>query len=84
MGSDHLIYNCRLVKGLNTYINEDQLMGSIEQLNSEVNKIESISGRSLHTLQMRSEIAKLEDRLSYTQNQAKLRTQQYNSTKPED
>ena len=84
MSQDQLINNSRLLTNLDTHLNEDQLLSSISQLNSEVNKIELVSGRSLHTIKMRSEITKLEDRLSYTRNQTKLRTQRINQTKSED
>jgi t-SNARE complex subunit (syntaxin) len=84
MGSGHLVNNSRLLKNLNTYIKEDQLLSSISQLSNEVNKIESASGRSLHTIKMRSEIAKLEDLLSYTKNQTNLRAQQFHKTKSEE
>jgi len=84
MNREHLVSNSRLLENLNTYINEDQLMSSISQLRNEIFKIESVSGRSLHTIKMRNEIAKLEDQLSYCKNQANLRTQQYCKTKSED
>ena len=84
MTRGYLINNSRLLKNLNTYINEDHLLSTISQLSNEVNKIESVSGRSLHTIKMRSEIAKLEDQLSYTKNKTNLRTQQSHKTKSED
>jgi len=36
----HLISNSRLLKNLNTHINEDHLLNVITQLSAEVNKIE--------------------------------------------
>ena len=78
------VNNSRLFKNLNTYINEDHLLNSISQLSSEANKIESVSGRSLRTIILRNEIARLEDQLSYSKNQANLRTQQFHKTKSED
>jgi hypothetical protein len=84
MTRGYLINNSRLLKNLNTYINVDQLLSTISQLSNQVNKIESVSGRSLHTIKMRNEIAKLEDQLSYSNNQAKLRAQQCCKTKSED
>ena len=84
MNREHLVNNSRLLKNLNTYINEDQLMSSISQLRNEIFKIESVSGRSLRTIKLRNEIARLENQLSYSKNQANLRTQQYCKTKPED
>ena len=84
MTREYLVNSSRLLKSLNTYINEDHLLSTISQLNNEVNKIESASGRSLHTIKMRNEIAKLEDQLSYSKNQANLRTQQFRKTKSED
>jgi len=84
MDRGHLVENCRLLRNLNTYIDEDRLIRSISQLRKEVYKIESVSGRSLRTIKFRNEIAKLEDQLSYSKNQANLRTQQYCKTKTED
>ena len=84
MTQGYLINNSRLLKNLDTYINEDHLLSTISQLSNEVNKIESVSGRSLHTIKMRSEIAKLEDQLSYTRNKTNLHTQQLHKTKSED
>jgi hypothetical protein len=84
MNRAHLVENCRLLRNLNTYIDEDRLMRSIYQLRKEVDKIESVSGRSLRTNKMQNEIAKLEDQLSYSKNQANLRTRQYRNSKSED
>ena len=84
MTRGNLINNSKLLKNLNTYINEDHLLSTISQLSNEVNKIESVSGRSLHTIKMCNEIAKLEDQLSYSNNQASLRRQQFPKTKSED
>ena len=84
MDRGHLVDNCRLLRNLNTYIDEDRLMHSISQLSNEVGQIESVSGRSLRTNKMRNEIAKLEDQLSYSKNQANLLTQQFHKTKSED
>ena len=84
MDRGHLVDNCRLLRNLNTYIDQDRLMRSISQLRNEVLKIESVSGRSRRTNKMRNEIEKLEDQLSYSKNQANLRTRQYYKTKYED
>jgi hypothetical protein len=84
MDRGHLVGNCRLLGNFNTYIDEDRLTRSISQLSNEVDKIESVSGRSLRTNKMRNEIAKLEDELSYSKNQANIRTLQFHNTKPED
>ncbi len=84
MDRGHLVDNCKLLRNLNTYIDEDRLMRSISQLSNEIDKIQSVSGPSLRTMNMRSEIAKLEDQLSYSKHQAILRTQQYYKTKSED
>ncbi len=84
MTQGHLVINSRLLKNLNTSVNEDQIFSSISQLRNEVYKIESASGRSLRTIKLRNEIARLEDQLSYSKNQANLRSQQYCKTKSED
>jgi hypothetical protein len=84
MDRGHLVENCRLLRHLNTQLDEDHLMRSIFQLSNELDKIESASGRSLRTNKMQNEIAKLEDQLSYSKNQANLRTRQYRNSKSED
>jgi hypothetical protein len=84
MDRGHLVDNCRLLRNLNTYIDEDRLMRSISQLSNQVDKIKSVSGPSLRTIKLRNEIARLEDQLSYSKNQSNLRTQQYYKTKSED
>ena len=84
MDRGHLVDNCRLLRNLNTYIDKDCLMRSISQLSNEVDKIESVSGRSLRTNKMRNEISKLEDQLSYSKNQSNLLTRQFHNTKSED
>ena len=83
MNREHLVDNCRLLRNLNTYIDEEGILRSISQLSNEVDKIESASGRSQRTIKMRNEIGKLEDQLSYSKNQSNDRTRQYHNTKPE-
>jgi hypothetical protein len=77
MNREYLITNSVLLANLDTYINEDQISGSIIELNNEINRIESVSGPSRRTNKMRNEIAKLEDQLAYSKNQGKIRTQQF-------
>ena len=74
MTKEHLTANSRLLQNLNAHINEDQVFISISRLTKEVEKIETFSGRSLHTIEMRNEIAMLEDKLAYSNDQASLRT----------
>ena len=74
MTKEHLTANSRLLQNLNAHINEDQVVISISRLTKEVEKIETFSGRSLHTIEMRNEIAMLEDKLAYSNDQASLRT----------
>jgi len=69
----HLHANSRLLQNLHIYINEDRVFGSISRLTKEVEKIELFSGPSLHTIKMRNEIARLEDKLAYCRNLASLR-----------
>ncbi len=83
MDRGHLVDNCRLLRNLNTYIDEDRLMSSITQLRNEVYKIESVSGRSRRTIKLRNEITRLEDQLSYSKNQVSIRTRQYYKPKSE-
>ena len=84
MTKEHLTANSRLLQKLNAHINEDRVSSSISQLTNEVDKIETFSGRALHTIKMRNEIAMLEDKLAYSKNQASLRTKQFRKIKPED
>lgn len=84
MDRGHLIDNCRLLRNLNTYIDEDRLKRSISELRKQVNQIESASGRSRRTLLLRNEIALLEDQIAYGKNQVKRLTRQYYKTKSED
>ncbi len=80
----HLINNSRLLKNLNTSVNEAHISSTISQLRKEVFKIESVSGRSVRTIKLRNEIAKLEDLLSYSKDQSNLRSQQFCKTKSQD
>ena len=64
MDRGHLVNNSRLLRNLNTCIDEDRLMHTISQLSSQVDKIESVSGPSRRTIKLRNEIARLEDQLS--------------------
>ena len=84
MTKEHFVAGSRLLQELNTCINEDQASSSISRITKEVEKIEAFSGRSLHTIKMRNEIAKLEDQLSYSKDQANLRTQHSHQTGSED
>jgi hypothetical protein len=84
MDRGHLIDNCKLLRNLNTDIDEDCLLRSIYQLSNELDKIELVSGRSLRTNKMRIEVIKLEDQLSYSKNQSNHRTRQFYNTKSED
>ena len=80
----HLINNSILLKNLKTTVNETHISGTISQLRKEVFKIESVSGRSIRTIKLRNEIAKLEDQLSYSKDQSDFRSQQFCKTKSED
>ena len=80
MEPEHLHTNSWLLENLDTYINEDQISGSIIRLNNEINRIELISGQSRRTNKMRIEIEKLGDLLAYSRNQANIRTQHFHMT----
>ena len=80
----HQVDNSRLLRDLNTSVNENHIFSTISQLRKEVYKIESVSGRSLRTIKLRNEIATLEEQLSYSKIQSNLRTRQICKTKPED
>ena len=84
MSRTHLFNNSRLLQNLNTSVNEDHIFSTISQLRKEVFKIESVSGRSLRTIKLRDEIAKLENQLSYSKNQSNLRMQEFSKTKSEN
>jgi len=84
MTQRHLINHSRLLKNLNTSGNEAHVSSTISKLHKEVFKIESVSGRSLPTIKLRNEIAKLEGQLSYSKNQSSLLAQQFRKTKYTD
>ena len=79
----HLVSKSRLLENLNTSVDEKHISSTISQLRNEVFKIESFSGRSLHTIKLRNKIEMLEDLLSYSENQSNLRGQQFCKTKSE-
>ena len=54
-----------LLSNLNTYISKNKITESILALCRKINKIESTSGKSVHTIQMRKEVEMLEDKLAY-------------------
>ena len=66
MNREYLINTSRLLKNLTTSINADRLLSANDQSGHKVHKVESIIGRSLYTIKMRSEIANLEDQLNYS------------------
>ena len=84
MDRGHLVENCSLLRHLDTHIDVDRVTRSIVQLRNELDKIESVSGRSLRTNKMRIEVQKLENQLSYGKNQSNHHTRQLHSTKSED
>lgn len=67
---EHLTVNFRLLDNLKTYINEDQIIDSINRLNRDIGNIESTSGPSKRTLVMRSEVDRLASLLAYIRQQA--------------
>jgi hypothetical protein len=79
MTTEHLTANSKLLQRLNTSINEGEVASSISRLTKEVEKVETFSGPSLHTIKMRNEIAMLEAKLAYTKNQANPRTESRSS-----
>lgn len=84
MGQGHIAANSRLLQNLHTYINEEQVFNAISRLTREVEKIELFSGRSLRTIKMRNEIARLQVKLDYCKDQASFRTEQYHKIKSDD
>ena len=72
MDRKKLWLNSRLIQSLNNHLDEDQISKSIDQLSSQVKKIESVSGPSLRTLKLRSEIKKLENNLAYCKDKISL------------
>ncbi len=55
------------MKNLNNLINEDPIISSISSLKNRVKNIESVSGRSKRTMQMRDEIRRLEGLREYSE-----------------
>lgn len=80
----HQVVNSRLLRNLDTSINEDHISGSISRLRHEVYKIESVSGRSRRTNKLRNEIVRLENQLSDSKKQSNLRPEQFCKTKSEE
>lgn len=68
---------CRLLDNLNYCIDEERVSGSVNRLRREVGKIESTSGPSKRTLQMRHEIERLESLLNYSRQHSELRRSRY-------
>lgn len=67
----------RLLDKLNSCIDEQQVSESIDRLNREIGKIESTSGPSKRTLQMRHEVERLESLLNYSQQHLEVRRRRY-------
>jgi hypothetical protein len=89
VAQEHLTANSRLLHILNAHINyhlinEDRVFSSISLLTEEVEKIEVFCGRSLHTISMHNEIARLEDKLAYSKNQISLCTKKFDQITPAD
>jgi hypothetical protein len=74
MNREHQINNSVLLANLNTCIDEEDITESIIEMSDKINKIESASGRSPHTFGMRKEVAKLVEKLTYSENQRKIHT----------
>jgi hypothetical protein len=72
MNREHQINNSVLLANLNTCIDEEDITESIIEMSDKINKIESASGRSPHTFGMRKEVAKLVEKLTYSENQRKI------------
>lgn len=71
---------CRLLDKLNSCIDEQRVFDSIDRLNREIGKIESTSGPSKRTLQMRHEVERLESLLNYSQQHSGLPRTGYSAT----
>ena len=74
MDHGHIVINSRLLQNLNTYIDEDDVAGSIARLSTEIDKIESSGGKSARSCDLRRDNASLENQLAYSREQADLRT----------
>lgn len=68
---------CRLLNKLDSRIDEQQVSDSISHLNREIGKIESTSGPSKRTLQMRHEVERLESLLSYSRQHSRIGQPRY-------
>ena len=68
--------------GLNTNLEEDQILESITKLRVEFNRIESTTGPSKRTDCIRSEIKRLGKQLAYCKIHAKQRTDQESQDNP--
>lgn len=73
--------NSHLLRSLNSQVNQEEISSSILKLSAEVNKIESVSGPSRRTFNMRREIEKLEDLMSYCKSRANSNNEQFHDLK---
>ena len=73
MDGNKLWLNSRLIQSLDTSLDEDQILSSINRLTVQKKQIESVSGASLRTIKLRNEIEKLEEKLTYCREQTSLR-----------
>ena len=68
----HSLISSLLLSNLNIEINENEIRELILALDTEIAKIESVSGRSLHTIILRSKGEMLNEKLAYCKDRARI------------
>ena len=74
----HSSFSSLLLSNLNIEINEHEIRELVLTLNTEIAKIESVSGRSLHTIILCNKVELLNEKLAYCKDQARARNHMLN------
>ena len=74
MDCNYLRANSRLLSRLQTCIDEDEIESKIADLHQRAEQIESVSGPSRRTLDLRNSASKLQELLDFSRAQAEIRT----------
>lgn len=77
MNSSYLRVNSRLLSGLQTCVDEDEIGHKIADLQLTIDRIESASGPSRRTLKLRNSVSWLQELLDFCRTQAEIRTLRY-------
>jgi hypothetical protein len=77
MDRSYLRVNSRLLSSLQTCIDEDEIGHKIADLQLTIDRIESVSGPSRRTLNLRNSVSRLQELLDFSRTQAEIRTLRY-------